>query len=166
MLCLLVLRTSMGSLQTGFPEAGIRLHSIRKEAIGRKLRNKKFILLFLSDECKGVQRVKSFQYFLQSALEESSYFFSCLDLFQQTEMLVGLTWEECKELGEKQQLYLRAELQVRGENSQIVEFLVSTKFLIFHIIVLISAVKRNAGVQTDGDLHTLAIKLFVSIKML
>lgn len=163
MLCLLVLRTSMGSLQTGFPEAGIRLHSIRKEAIGRKLRNKIFILLLLSDECKGVQRVKSFQYFLQSALEESSYFFSCLDLFQQ---LVGLTGEECKELGEKQQLYLRAELQVRGENSQIVGFLVSTKFLIFHIIVLISAVKRNAGVQTDGDLHTLAIKLFVSIKML
>lgn len=80
-------------------------------------------------------------------------------------MLVELTWEECKELGEKQQLYLQAEFQVRGENSQIVGFLVSAKFLILRIIILISSVKRNAGIQTDGDQCTLALKLFDNNKM-
>lgn len=39
------------------------------------------------------------------------------------------------------------------------------KFLILHVIILISTVKRNAGIQADGDLCTLALKLFDNIKM-
>lgn len=53
----------------------------------------------------------------------------------------------------------------RGKFSNCRAPCLSAKFLILHIIILISTAKRNTGIHTDGELCTLALKLFDNVKM-